>query len=271
MVILKINSEKNKISTSIYNAKRQGRAALIPFVTIGYPDLKSTPDIVESVCAAGADVVELGIPFSDPLAEGPTIQKSSSISLKNGTTMDNCLEVIEKIRSRGVKVPLVCMGYYNPIYARGLDNFCLEAASVGVDGLIVADLPASESDPLLINATKNNISLIPLLALTSTDETINLACQKASGFVYCISVLGVTGTRKSVNVEVRKLVDKVRKSTNIPVAVGFGVSTQQHVEEIAKYADAAVFGAALIEQIGVDKIDLAPQRASDFVKTLGNL
>ena len=140
-----------------------------------------------------------------------------------------------------------------------------------MDGLIVADLPASESDPLLINATKNNISLIPLLALTSTDETINLACQKASGFVYCISVLGVTGTRKSVNVEVRKLVDKVRKSTNIPVAVGFGVSTQQHVEEIATYADAAVFGAALIEQIGVDKIDLAPQRASDFVKTLGNL
>ena len=268
---MKIDSQKNNISISIDSATRQGRIALIPFITIGYPDLKSTPAIVESVCSAGADVIELGIPFSDPLAEGPTIQKSSSISLKNGTTMDNCLDVIEKIRSRGVKVPLVCMGYYNPIYARGLDKFCLEAASVGVDGLIVVDLPASESEPLLTSATKNNISLVPLLALTSTDETINLACQQASGFVYCISVLGVTGTRKSVNVEVQKLVGKVRKSTNIPVAVGFGVSTRQHVEEIAKYADAAVFGAALIEHIGTDKIDLAPQRASAFVKKLGNL
>ena len=206
---MKIDLQKNKISSSIYSAKRQGRAALIPFITIGYPNLESTPDIVESVCAAGADVIELGIPFSDPLAEGATIQKSSSISLKNGTTMDDCFEVIEKIRSRGVKVPLVCMGYYNPIYARGLDKFCLEAASVGVDGLIVADLPASESDALLMSAKKNNISLIPLLALTSTDETINLACQKASGFVYCISVLGVTGTRKSVNVEVQKLTLKL--------------------------------------------------------------
>ena len=112
---MKIDSQKNNISISIDSATRQGRIALIPFITIGYPDLKSTPAIVESVCSAGADVIELGIPFSDPLAEGPTIQKSSSISLKNGTTMDNCLDVIEKIRSRGVKVPLVCMGYYNPI------------------------------------------------------------------------------------------------------------------------------------------------------------
>jgi len=258
----------NNIAKSIHNSNKKGRIALIPFITIGFPTIDSTVPIVKKLEQNGADVIELGIPFSDPLAEGLTIQRSSQIALKNGVNLNKCLEIVKKIRSEGVKTPLVCMGYYNPILAKGINKFCEEAADAGIDGLIVADLPSSESNLLLTSAKKHGISLIPLLALTSSEDSIKLACKSASGFVYCISVLGVTGARKKVNSKVKELVKKVKTYTDIPVAIGFGISKNEHIVEIGKYADAAVFGAALIEFILSNKKNLPEKNAGIFIENL---
>ena len=160
-----MKNKLNKITESINKASNEGRTALIPFITIGYPTINSTIEIVKKLDQNGADVIELGIPFSDPLAEGTTIQKSSQIALENGTNISMCLKIVKEIKSSGVTKPIVCMGYYNPILAMGINKFCEEASLSGVDGIIIADLPGSESGPLLREANDYGISLIPLLAL----------------------------------------------------------------------------------------------------------
>lgn len=258
----------NPIQQAFAQAADEGRTAIIPFVTVGHPLRDSTPAVVESLSDAGADIIELGIPFSDPLAEGPVIQKSSFRALENGITPEACFQNASEIRRRGVNTPLVFMGYYNPIYQIGLEEFCSRSKDAGVDGIIAADLPAVESGPLLDACAKADISLIPLLALTSTEETIAHACQQASGFVYCISLLGVTGSRAAVSHPVETLVKQVKSHTELPVAVGFGIANAEHVQEVGRYADGAVIGSALINLMQDNHHEEAPQTAARFLQSL---
>ena len=266
---VRITSElPNPIQEAFERAADNGRTAIVPFVTVGHPQRDSTPDVVQALTRAGADVIELGIPFSDPLAEGPVIQRSSFQALENGITPDHCFENAAEIRKRGVDTPLIFMGYYNPIYQIGLDEFCARTRDAGVNGIIAADLPAAEAGPLLDACQKAGISLVPLLALTSTEETIAMACKHASGFVYCVSLLGVTGARATVSQRVESLVATVKRHTDLPVGVGFGISSAEHVAQVGKFADAAVIGSALINRIENEDHSEAPRAAEEFLRSL---
>ncbi|MSQ07887.1 MAG: tryptophan synthase subunit alpha [Dehalococcoidia bacterium] len=251
-------------------AKAQGRIALAPFVTVGYPSPAATPGIVKAIVEAGADVVELGVPFSDPLAEGPTIQKSSFAALEQGVTPQVCIDIAAGLRRDGVKTPFIFMGYYNPVLAFGMERFCDRAAAAGVDGLIVADLPPEEAGPLTDIADRRGLIVVPLLALTSTDERIALGCRRAGGFVYCVSVLGVTGARTAMSERVRGLAGKVRAHTALPVGVGFGISKPQHVADVAMFADGAIVGSALIDAISAGPESGAAERAGAFIRSLAS-
>ena len=259
---------RDHIRESLSTARAEGRIGLIPFVTAGYPSPGATHDIVRAVVDAGADVVELGVPFSDPLAEGPTIQRSSHRALEQGVTPADCIAAAARLRRSGVDVPLVLMGYFNPILSMGIDEFCRRAGGAGVDGLIVPDLPADESGPLREAAEATGVGVVPLLALTSTEARVEMACRHARGFIYCVSLLGVTGARRELSERTEGLVARVRAHTDLPVAVGFGVSRPEHVTSIARYADAAVVGSALIDAIDDGPPENAPERAAAFTAEL---
>ena len=258
----------HRITAAFKAARSRGETAIVPFVTAGFPERDSTEYIVKSLAHAGADVIEIGVPFSDPLAEGPVIQRSSEVALNNDIKPSDVFEQVATLRAAGIETPLVLMGYYNPLLAMGLDTACQLASEAGVDGIIAADLPAAESKPLLDACNKHNLALVPLVALTSTDAALDLSCRQASGFVYCVSVLGVTGARAEISNDVQQLVHSVKSMTDLPVAVGFGVSTKQHVDEIGSYADGAVVGSALIRAIEDGDPEYAPQIAADFLTSL---
>lgn len=238
-----------RLEAAFARMKAEGRTGFVAFVTVGYPDADSTLAFVPALVEGGADIIELGIPFSDPLAEGPTIQRSSYRALQNGVTPSLCLEVASKLRGQGVAAPLVPMGYYNPLLAYGVDAFMRDAASAGVDGLIVVDLPPEESQAVRETCLGNNIRLIYLLAPTSTDERIKLVAGLASGFIYCVSVTGVTGARDEVSPGLEAFVQRVRNHTDLPIAVGFGISQPTHFRAVGRIADAAVIGSAIIDEI----------------------
>ena len=231
------------------------KTGIILFLTVGFPDVETTLELVPALARAGADVIELGIPFSDPLADGATIQKANFHALRHGVTLRRCLEVCATLRQQGLKAPLVLMGYYNPLLAFGLKTFAAQAYEAGVDGLIVTDVPPEETGPLREVCRPLGIDLICLLAPTSTPQRIAAACATASGFVYCVSLAGVTGARDQVSTEAFHLVERVRANTDLPIAVGFGLSRREHIEAVGKCADAAVIGSAL-----VNVMDSAPPR-----------
>ncbi|NQW22859.1 MAG: tryptophan synthase subunit alpha [SAR202 cluster bacterium] len=251
--------------------REQKRPGLIVFLTAGFPDMDATLELVPALVAAGADAVEIGVPFSDPLAEGPVIQESSFLSLQNGTSLEACLNVTAALRDKVPNTPLILMGYYNPIHTYGLVPFTEKCSQVGVDGLIVVDLPGFEAAPLISECQSRDISVIPLLAPTSTDESIKDACAGASGFIYCISVTGVTGARDQVSSRSFDLLDRVKANTSLPLAVGFGISNRSHVEEVGKTADAAVVGSALIRVMLESPREKLVERASQFVAGLAGV
>ena len=248
--------------------QQQQRPGLVVFLTAGFPDKEATLELVPELAAAGADMVELGVPFSDPLAEGPTIQESSFRALQGGVTLKDCLGMVEELRGRVADTPLILMGYYNPIYQYGLSRFAEDADSTGVDGIIAVDLPQFETGPLLDQCAPRGIPIIPLLAPTSTDESIRDACAAASGFVYCISVTGVTGAREQVSERGFRLLERVRAHTSLPLAVGFGISRREHVDRVGGKADAAVIGSALIRVMLESPRSQLVERASRFVSEL---
>ncbi|MBI4234362.1 MAG: tryptophan synthase subunit alpha [Chloroflexi bacterium] len=260
-----------QIEETLQGSMRQGRVGIIPFLTIGFPDVAATLDIVPALVEGGASVVELGVPFSDPLADGPTIQRSSFHALRQGVTFRGCLEVCAQLRGRGVVAPLVLMGYYNPIFVYGPEAAARDAAEAGVDGFIVADLPAEETGPFSKACSQFNLALVPLLAPTSTQQRIARSCQGARGFIYCVSVTGVTGARQAMPEGVPELVGRVRQQTALPVAVGFGISRREHVTALGAYADAAVVGSALIQVIEAAPRDQAAARARGFIANLAGL
>ena len=239
----------DRLKEGFHALKTEGATGIIPFLTVGFPSVQETLELVPALVEGGADVVELGVPFSDPLAEGPTIQRASFHALAEGVTLATCLQVSRKLRSDGVRVPLVLMGYYNPILSYGLERFAVDAQDAGVDGVIVPDLPWEEAGPLRDECRRKGIHLIPLLAPTSTDARIAQACEGASGFVYCVSLTGVTGVRTELSSGIPALTQRVRRHTDLPLAIGFGISRRQHVEELAPWAEAMVVGSALIEVV----------------------
>jgi len=244
--------------------RAEGRLGLFPFVTVGYPQLQDTAPVALAMLEAGADLVELGMPFSDPLAEGRTVQRSTQVALRNGVTLGLCLETAWTCRQR-TEAPLVLMGYLNPILRFGIKRFCQGAADAGVDGLIVADLSLEEAGGLAGECRANGIDLVLFLAPTSTEERIRTVARLASGFIYCVSVTGVTGRREDVSTEVDGMLRRIRAHTDLPLVLGFGISKPEHLLALHGKADAVAVGSAVIDAIDPDR---PAASAADFVRYL---
>jgi tryptophan synthase alpha chain len=238
----------SRIAGAFRRLAKSNEAALIPYLTVGYPALELTKRILPIMGRQGADLIELGIPFSDPLADGATVQRASHAALEGGVTVADCLTVAAEAR-RSNEVPLLFMSYYNPVHRYGLERFAMDAGASGVDGLIIPDLPPEEAADIKVACDAAQIDLIFLLAPTSTDERIERVVEMASGFIYCVSLVGVTGARSEIGDSARRLVERVRTFTNLPLAVGFGISRPEQVAQVAAFADGAVVGSALVNLI----------------------
>ena len=258
----------DRIERAFAEVRRRGDVGVVPYITIGFPDVKATLELVPALVEAGAVVIELGVPFSDPLADGATIQKATFHALQQGVTLRGCLGACATLREQGIEVPLVLMGYYNPVYAYGLDSFARDAAAAGVDGLIVVDLPSEEVSPLREACERVGMAVVPLLAPTSTEGRIAATCKGARGFVYCVSLTGVTGVREEVPPGMADLVARVRRHTDLAVAVGFGVSRWAHVQALGQVADAVVIGSALINVIEETPRERVVPAAQAFLREL---
>src|ERR1700758_416647 len=225
------------------------KPALVAYVTCGDPDLATTREIVLAAIAAGADVVELGVPFSDPVADGPVIQRASERALKHGTSLAQVLTLAAEIREQAQSTGLVVFSYLNPILRMGLDKFCKVARAAGVDGVLVTDLPVEEAAEYLRAMREHDLSPIFLTAPTSPDERLRRIAAASQGFVYAVSRTGVTGQRQQLAEDARKLVKRLRRVTKLPVALGFGISTPEQFAEVGEFADAVVVGSAIVETI----------------------
>ena len=246
----------------------EARKGFIPFVTAGDPDLPTSLLIAEELTKKGADIIELGVPFSDPMADGPTIQASSQRALSNGVRLDDVLEMAREFRSR-YETPIVLFGYLNPFIQYGIERFRDDAVTAGIDGVLVTDIVDEEAGEISDLLAEKGIDLISLVAPTTTDERLERIAARARGFIYAVSRAGVTGARDEISSTAEELVKRVRKFTALPVAVGFGISTREQVESTWKYADAAVVGSAIVNEIGqaTDGKD-AVQRVSKLVRAI---
>ena len=239
----------SRIETRFGTLCAAGRGGLVTFVTAGDPTPELSADILAGLPAAGADLIELGMPFTDPMADGPEIERAGGRALAAGQTMDRTLAMVSRFRDADRETPIVLMGYYNPIHARGPARFAEEARDAGVDGLIVVDLPPEEEAELAEPARAAGIDIIRLFAPTSTEPRMDELVHGASGFIYYVSVRGITGTRSAQIAEVEEQVARIRSRSGLPIAVGFGIRTPEQAAEIARAADAAVVGTAIVEKI----------------------
>lgn len=256
----------DRIASTFEHLSRAGRTALMPYLTMGYPLQESALALVPALVEAGADLIELGVPFSDPLADGATIQASAQQALTNGMTLSLCLKQAARLRTRGITTPFILMGYYNPILQMGLDHFARRAAAAGVDGLIVPDLPPEEADALQVALRAQRIALVFLLAPTRDDERIQLVAGRTSGFLYLVSLAGVTGARDRLPPDLESFVARARAATDLPLAVGFGISTPDQAARVARIADGVIVGSALVRAIAAGPDPVAA--ASAFVASL---
>jgi tryptophan synthase alpha chain len=238
-----------RIDRRFADLKAQGRAALVTFLTAGDPDLDTSLAILQALPAAGADVVELGMPFTDPMADGPAIQMSSQRALKAGQTLRKTLDMARAFRQADDATPLVLMGYYNPIYIYGVDRFLRDAKSAGVDGLIVVDLPPEEDEELCLPALKAGVNFIRLATPTTDDKRLPAVLANTSGFVYYVSITGITGAATPDPAKVAAAVGRIKRHTSLPVAVGFGVRSAEQAAVIASCADGVVVGSALVNAL----------------------
>lgn len=232
--------------------KAANRAGLVTFITAGDPDHATCQALLNGLPAAGADVIELGAPFTDPMADGPSIQLSSLRALANGARMTRTLDLVREFRKTDDDTPIVVMGYYNPIYAYGVDRFLSDAKAAGVDGLIVVDLPPEEDAELCLPAIQAGINFIRLATPTTDDKRLPAVLQNTSGFLYYVSVAGVTGAKSAATASVAEAVARFRKGTDLPIAVGFGIKTPQAAADIARVADAAVVGSAIVDRVAAN-------------------
>ena len=243
---------------------KPGYKALIAYLTVGYPDLDATRRAVIALAHNGADIIELGIPFSDPLADGTTIQKASHQALQNGITPQICFEMAQQLR-REIATPMVFMTYYNPVYNFGLDAFCRKCAEVGISGLIVPDLPPEEGQELESVTRKHKLDLIYLLAPTSNEERISIVAERSQGFIYLVSVTGVTGARNTLPDNLQAIITRVKEKTAKPLCVGFGISTADQASQFSRIADGVIIGSRIIQLIEADSSFSA---LTDFTRQL---
>ena len=259
----------------------KNKPIFMPYFPLGYPDLGTSIDVIEAMAKNGADLMEVGLSFSDPLADGPVIQHATQIALEKGITVKKSLDAVRELRKRGVAIPLILMGYYNPMLAYGLEEFVRDAIRSGVDGFIIPDLPpeeAAEFTSVLSGATqqgsavetRDGIPLIQMLAPTTTDERMERVARDAKGFVYLVSVTGVTGARLSISNELGDLIKRVREHTSAPVCVGFGIGTPEQAKEVGALADGVIVGSACVKAIGNSEkpLETAKQFAAEFSEAL---
>ena len=255
-----------RIETTFDEIRRRGSPGLVAYVTAGYPSVEQTLEIVPALIEGGADILELGVPFSDPLADGATIQRSAERALKQGVSLDTCIEIVRRLRSAGTSAPLILFGYMNPFLKYGLKRFFQDAHLAGVDGVIAVDATLDEAEELIAAVEGIDIDLIQLVAPTTDDERLERLLKNASGFVYCVSVAGTTGARGDLPASLPDLVDRVKRHTKLPVAVGFGVSKPEHVASIGRLCEAAVIGSALVDVIESAPPDQLIRRVREFIE-----
>ncbi len=259
---------QNRISKQFQKLKSEKSGGFIPFIVAGDPDLETTGELILDIAKRGVDVIELGVPFSDPVADGVTIQASGERALRNKFGVDEILKIVGEVRTKGCETPVILFSYFNPILQFGLEKFAEKAVENGVDGILITDLIPEEAGAFHKILTDKNLSLIMLAAPTSSDERLKKICEKASGFVYAVSRAGVTGARTELSNDAKNLVERIRKFTALPVAVGFGISNSEQVAETQSYADAAVVGSAIVAEIM--KLSPEPDRVpDDFIEKIG--
>ena len=240
---------KDRIDRRFAALKAENRAGFVTYVMAGDPDAATTLSVLKGLPGAGADLIELGFPFSDPMAEGPTIQRAAQRGLKSGMTLQGTLDLVAAFREGDQDTPIILMGYLNPVLNKGFETFAALAAQAGVDGLIIVDCPPEEADPLSDALEAEGIALIRLAAPTTDDARLPMVVRRTSGFVYYVSVAGVTGVKSADAAEVAPAVERLHKASGLPVAVGFGIRTPDQAAAVAKVADAAVVGSALVDEI----------------------
>lgn len=257
-----------RIEDAFNDLERRGKRGFIPFVTAGDPDLERTSQILIELAHAGATVIELGVPFSDPMADGPVIQRASERALRHGIRVGDILGVVAAVRRR-IETPIILFSYFNPLLQFGLPRLAEEASAAGVDGVLVTDLSPEEAADFDTELRANDLDMIFLIAPTSTDARLNLVAQHARGFIYAVSRAGITGVQTSVSAEAERLVNRMRRFSSLPIAVGFGISNAEQVQDVQRYADAVVIGSAIVSEI--ERLQAAPdlaQQLGKFVKEL---
>jgi tryptophan synthase alpha chain len=260
----------SRLASRFADLKKQGRAAFVPFIGAGDPDFETSFAILEGLPGAGADIIELGMPFTDPMADGPAVQASSLRALKQGATMDRTLDLVRKFRRGDHHTPIVLMGYYNPVHAHGTAKFIRDAAAAGADGLIIVDLPPEEDEVLRAPAGAQGLDLIRLVTPTTDDARLAKVLNGAGGFLYYVSITGVTGTKSFDTGKVRAALERIRKASDLPVAVGFGVRTPEQASAIAAFADGVVVGSAIVDRIGAVPKDKAVAEVLEFCRALAD-
>ncbi|QSZ28220.1 tryptophan synthase subunit alpha [Aceticella autotrophica] len=257
----------NRIDLRFKILREEGRKAMIPFIVAGDPEIETTIELVEAMDEAGADIIELGIPYSDPLADGPIIQASSTKALLNGVKIPDIMEAVHKIREKS-DVPLIYLVYYNSVFRYGIERFMQEAKKAGIDGLIIPDLPLEEREELMKIAGNYEVYLIPLVAPTS-QERIKKICENGKGFVYCVSTTGVTGVRQDIETNIKDYMDIISKYTDMPKALGFGISDSEMAKKFKPYCDGIIVGSAIVKKIdeGKNKTEII-DNVKKFVKEI---
>lgn len=258
----------SRLDDALARAKAEGRVAIMAYLLAGYPEPDSTVALARALVAGGADAIELGMPFSDPLADGVTMQRADVKALANGMNVRKYVALVRKLRDAGVVIPVIVMTYYNPILAYGQDAFVRDVAAAGADGLIAVDVPPEEAEELAGRCQAEGLALVPLLAPTSTDERIALAAKLASGFIYCVTVTGVTGAREALPEGLGSYLQRVRRQTKLPLAVGFGISRREHVEALKGQADAVITASAIVNLIEQAAPDEREAKVKAFVEVL---
>lgn len=228
-------------------ANDEGRSAFLPYFPIGYPTYDESLSAIEAMAEVGVDGFEIGVPFSDPLADGATIQDATQIALQNGTTVQLCLDAVQSLRAKGINQPMMLMSYANPLIAYGIERFVLSAKEAGADGLIIPDLPPEEADMFANICERESLALIFFLAPTSNEKRIKLVTEKASGFIYVLSLVGITGAREAMSTDLQAFIERIRAETDTPLVLGFGISKPEHVQKLHGLVNGLIVGSALVK------------------------
>ena len=255
------------LSAMFARARSEGRGAFMPYFPIGYPTHEASLEAIAAMAAAGADGFEIGIPFSDPIADGPTIQAATQVALDNGTTVSKCLAAVRALRQRGIDQPMLLMGYLNPLVAYGAERFVQDARAAGADGLIVPDLPPEEAHYFADSCAREGLALVFMLAPTSNDSRIAMVAQHASGFIYVVSLTGITGARTELPAHLQDFIARLRARTDMPLALGFGISTPAHAAQVSALTDGFIVGSALV-RAGGESVDSARALAASIVAAI---